>query len=162
MAMNPPPVTDWAMLARMAPLGLSAFDPGRFSADQATAIEAGVADARRQAMQGGFDAAAAEDGWVYPARRIGAFDQDYDLRAAIAVGALAALPASEAMYMRAVGDLPGGLHDGRKAWRLHFPRGGEAPVDSFWSLSLYEATAASSTSPRTTKAATRSGTARRA
>jgi len=41
---------------------------------------------------------------------------------------------------RAVGEHRG-LYDGAKAWRLHFPADKLIPVDSFWSLSLYEATA---------------------
>ena len=42
--------------------------------------------------------------------------------------------------MRAEGHLSGDLFDGTRAWRLHFPVGQGLPVDSFWSLSLYEAT----------------------
>ena len=42
--------------------------------------------------------------------------------------------------MRAEGEGPDHLYDGTKAWRLHFPAGQPIPVDSFWSLSLYEAT----------------------
>jgi hypothetical protein len=140
MAINPPPVTDWAMLARMAPLGLAAFDPARFSPSEVAAIEAGIAEARMEARNGGLAGGTASDGWVYPASRLGAFEQEYGLRAAIALGALAALPPAEAMYMRSVGDLEGGLHDGSRPWRLHFPRNAPLPVDSFWSLSLYEAT----------------------
>lgn len=139
MAINPPPVTDWAVLELMAPLGLATFDPARFSPSEAAAIEAGVAEARLAARGGGLGGAAI-DGWMYPTSRLGVFEQDYDLRAVIALGALAALPPVEAMYMRSVGDLPGALHDGRKAWRLHFPKTAPLPVDSFWSLSLYEAT----------------------
>jgi hypothetical protein len=44
------------------------------------------------------------------------------------------------MYLQGEGPEPGKLFDGRKSWRLHFPAGGHLPVDSFWSLSLYEAT----------------------
>jgi hypothetical protein len=58
----------------------------------------------------------------------------------VALSGLAALPPAEAMYMRAQGDLRGDLFDGAKAWRLHFPPGGHLPDNSFWSLSLYEAT----------------------
>ena len=42
--------------------------------------------------------------------------------------------------MRARGDQPRGLYDGLKAYRLHFPADRLPPVNSFWSLSLYEAT----------------------
>ena len=43
--------------------------------------------------------------------------------------------------MRAEAPGGGGLFDGTKAWRLHFPADQPLPVKSFWSLSLYEATA---------------------
>lgn len=42
--------------------------------------------------------------------------------------------------MRARGDQPRALYDGLKAYRLHFPADRLPPVNSFWSLSLYEAT----------------------
>jgi hypothetical protein len=140
LAENPPPVTDEAMLAIMAPLRLADFDPARFSPAEVAAIEAGVqlakADSRRSGLRGpGFI-----DGWTYPYARLGDFGQEYGYRAAVALGGLAALPPEEAMYMRAKGDLPRAMFDGRFNWRLRFPAGGHLPVNSFWSLSLYEGT----------------------
>jgi hypothetical protein len=44
------------------------------------------------------------------------------------------------MYMRACAPDGRALFDGTKAWRLHFPADRPLPVNSFWSLSLYEAT----------------------
>ena len=140
MRLNPPQFTDRAMLATMAPLGLDAFDPGRFSAEEVAAIEAGVTEARAAARKGGLSGAGFTEGWSYPSARLGDFGQDYGLRASVAVSGLAALPPAEAMYMRAEGDLRGALFDGAKAWRLHFPAERLLPVNSFWSLSLYEAT----------------------
>jgi len=141
MAANPPPATDRAILRRMAPLGLmGGFDPGRFSPAQAAEIEAGVGEARQAARRGGLGGVDFVQGWSYPSPRLGDFDQDYGLRASVALGGLAALPPAEAMYMRAEGNLPGHLFDGAKTWRLSFPADGRLPVDAFWSLSLYEAT----------------------
>jgi len=56
----------------------------------------------------------------------------------VALSGLAALPPEEAIYLRPVG--PDGrtvFHDG--AYQLHLP--GPLPVDGFWSLTMYEATA---------------------
>lgn len=141
MATNPPPLTDLAVLRRMAPLGLGRgrFDPDRFSARQAAAIEAGVAEAQQIVRRGGLGGAGFIDGWSYPRSDLGDFGQNYVYRAAVAVAGLAALPPVEAMYMRAQGQSRG-LFDGTASWRLHFPAGQLPPVDSFWSLSLYEAT----------------------
>ena len=140
MADNPPQVMDRAVLAAVAPLGLADFDPGRFSTEEVEAIEAGVADARKEARKGGLGGMGFTEGWSYPNARLGDFGQDYLYRASVALSGLAALPPVEAMYMRAEGDLPRGLFDGAASWRLHFPADRLLPVNSFWSLSLYEAT----------------------
>ena len=141
LAANPPPATDLALLRRIAPLGLAdGFDPGRFSPAEAAEIEAGLAEGRA-AVRGGGGLAGTPfvEGWSYPAPRLGDFGQDYLLRGTVALGGLAALPPEEAMYMQAEGPSPRKLFDGTRAWRLHFPAGRLPPVDSFWSLSLYEA-----------------------
>lgn len=141
MAENPPPATDEAMLRVMAPLGLEAFDPARFAPSEVEAIEAGVKQARADSRRSGLRGPGFIDGWTYPYGRLGDFGQEYAYRAAVALGGLAALPPEEAMYMRAAGDLPKALFDGRSDWRLSFPPGQGLPVNSFWSLTLYEATA---------------------
>ena len=140
MADNPPPATDGAILKVMAPLRLEAFDPRRFSPAEAEAIEAGVVQARADARRSGLRGPGFIDGWTYPYARLGVFAQEYAYRASVAIGGLAALPPEEAMYMRAKGDLPRALFDGQANWRLHFPADRLLPVNSFWSLTLYEAT----------------------
>ena len=141
MAANPPPLTDLKILREMAPLGLpEGFHPERFSAAQIAEIEAGIADGRAAVRTGGLGGADYLEGWSYPSARLGDFDQDYLYRGAVALSGLAALPPAEAVYMRAEGPERGGLFDGTRAWRLHFPADAHLPVNSFWSLSLYEAT----------------------
>lgn len=141
LAANPPPLTDQALLRRIAPLGLlDGFQPDRFSPDEVAEIEAGVEAARKAARKGGLGGQSFVGGWSYPSARLGDFGQDYQLRASVALSGLAALPPAEAMYMRAEGPERGALFDGRRRWRLRFPAHAPLPVDSFWSLSLYEAT----------------------
>ena len=141
MVANPPPVTDLGLLRRIAPLGLGAgaFDASRFDAEQAAAITAGIGEARGLIRGRGVGAAQWIDGWSYPRSDLGDFGQSYGYRAAVALAGLAALPPVEAMYMRGQGER-GGLYDGMRAWRLHFAADRLPAVDSFWSLSLYEAT----------------------
>jgi hypothetical protein len=142
MDANPPPVTDLALLRSIAPLGLvEGFDAARFSDAEVAEIEAGVAEGRKAVRSGGgLSGTEFIQGWSYPSPRLGDFEQDYLLRGAVALGGLAALPPSEAMYMQAEGPLPRKLFDGTRSWRLHFPADAHLPVNSFWSLSLYEAT----------------------
>lgn len=141
LALDPPPVTDRALLRRIAPLGLGEgrFDAAAFSAEEEAAIAAGVAEAQGLLRRAGGLAANGTEGWSYPDPTLGDFGQSYIYRAAVAVAGLAALPPAEAMYMRAIGEA-GPLFDGNRDWVLHFPPDRLIPVDSFWSLSLYEAT----------------------
>jgi len=141
MALNPPPVTDLALLRRIAPLGIGkgGFNAAQFSAAQVAAIEEGITLARKSIRGSGIAKAKVIDGWSYPSYELGDFAQAYGYRAAVALGGLAALPVVEAMYMNARGD-NGALFDGTKNWQLHFASDQLIPVDSFWSLSLYEAT----------------------
>jgi hypothetical protein len=125
-----------------APLGLTpggAFDPKRFGPDAVAEIEAGVAEAR-QALKGMTPGAVVE-GWSYPRSTLGFYNQDYLFRAGVALSGLAALPPAEAMYLQPALSQGGRMLDGPGPWRLHFPAGRLPPVDAFWSLTMYEATA---------------------
>ncbi len=141
MAFNPPPLTDLALLRSVAVLNLSHFDAARFDADERGAIEAGVTEAQRLVLQGGGSGYSLVNGWAYPGADLGAFGQNYPFRARIAVSALAALPPVEAMYLRAIGEGNAGCFDGQRRYRLRFAAGALPPAQSFWSLTLYDATA---------------------
>jgi hypothetical protein len=69
---------------------------------------------------------------------VGNFGTDYELRAQVAVTGLAALPPDEATYIR-LAPPPGGF-DGARPARLHFDAGNLPPVESFWSLTMYQPT----------------------
>ena len=139
MAADPPAVTDQKLIRRIEAFGFGrGFDATRYSAAEIADIEAGVSEARARAASAGMGGGFIE-GWSYPYAQLGDFDQDYDYRAAVAVAGLAALPVVEAMYMLAEGE-SGGCYDGAASWRLHFAADRMLPVNSFWSLSLYEAT----------------------
>lgn len=102
------------------------------------AAEEGV-NAARVAIERVVDDAEAVGGWIYPRPSIGNFGADYLYRASIATWGLGALPASEAMYMRASGMQANATFDGSRSYRLLFPAGSAPPVEAFWSISLYEA-----------------------
>ncbi|MEO8115352.1 MAG: DUF1214 domain-containing protein, partial [Phenylobacterium sp.] len=137
---NPPPATDGAGFARMAPLGLGprgGFDPKRFDAAAAKEIEAGLADAR--AALRGVTPGPVVQGWGYPRANLGYFGQDYLFRAAVSLAGLAALTPAEAMYLHPAGDR-GRMFTGAGPYRLSFPPGQLPAVNGFWSLTMYEAT----------------------
>lgn len=138
---NPPPATDLAAFRSFAPLGLrpgATFDAARFSASDTAQIEAGIADA--VTLLRTTRSARVVDGWTHGKPTLGNFGQDYLYRAQIAVGGLAALPPEEAMYFRAVPASGGPAFSGAVGHCLHFDAGQLPPVESFWSLTMYELT----------------------
>lgn len=138
-----PPVTDRRLLEQIAPLHVGPdqnFDAQSFAGDQVSEIAAGVTAARRELANTAGSLGMDRGAWTYPDEHIGSYGQNYQYRAEIALSYLAALPREEAMYMQARGSEPNGLFDGAQDYVLHFPAGELPPVDSFWSLSLYEAT----------------------
>jgi hypothetical protein len=140
LAADPPPATDRALFARIAPLGLTpagGFDPSRFDAAGRAEVEAGVAEAR-QALRS-TPVGTPVQGWTYPPTNLGLYGQDYPFRAAVALGGLAALPLAEATYPHPAGE-QGRMFLGPGPYRLRFAKGGLPPVDGFWSLTMYQAT----------------------
>lgn len=137
-----PPVTDGRMLEEIAPLNIGPdqdFDPEAFNPEEAEAISAGVEAAKDYLVKIQGSRGKVIQGWTYPHHRNGDFGEHYGLRAVVAVGGLGALPEEEAVYMRADGDQPEGLFDGNSDYVLHFDADRMPPLDSFWSLTLYEA-----------------------
>ncbi len=135
LAENPPPADDAVMLARIARVGIA---PLTRAPDRSTTADwdkdlplaqkllATAVSRPRHLIQG----------WNYLPADIGNFGTDYDVRAAVALLGLMALPPEEAMYTNGIKDAQGKAFDGAHRYRLHLPPGG-VPADAFWSLSLY-------------------------
>jgi hypothetical protein len=79
------------------------------------------------------------DGWSYQPPGIGDFGDNDQLRAAVALGGIAALGEEEAMYFHANFEASGERLNGANAYRWRVPAGG-VPVDAFWSLTMYTVT----------------------
>jgi len=133
----PPSAADQAAISRMAPLGLSRFDPARFSPDEGAAIERGL-DLGRARIQGEIAVIRERaDGWTTPALTQGDFRRNYLHRARVSISGLCALPRDEAIYF--IGSRFGGDPlSGDRPMRWHMPAGALPPVDGFWSLTMYE------------------------
>jgi hypothetical protein len=141
LAENPPLAADALLMARIAPLGLGSgrFDPAGFTGGDAADIAAGVADARAL-LRTPLAKPRTLGAWGLEAPDTGAFGTDYETRARVALGGLAALPLTETMYLSAINPDGGRRFTGDGPWRVSFPAGGTPPVDAFWSLTMYEAT----------------------
>jgi hypothetical protein len=136
LAADPPPtkagLAGFAALKARAPT----FDPAALGADAAI-VDAGVTKAKAL-MAAASAHSPFEQGWQYPKPDLGNFGDDIAYRAMVAVAAIAALVPEEAMYLRAQGE-DGALFHGEGLYRLSLPAA--LPVDGFWSLTMYEATA---------------------
>ena len=140
LASDPPRPEDLALFRKCAGLGLDpkgAFDPKRFDTAAIAQIQAGVAQAS-MGLIGFTKRMVFTQGWSYPRSNLGDYGQDYGFRALIALAGLAALPVTEAMYLRAQGD-DGAVFSGDGLYHLAVPA--KLPLDGFWSLTMYEATA---------------------
>jgi hypothetical protein len=87
-------------------------------------------------LRGGLAIGEPVNGWTYPPLNMAQYGEDDDLRAAVALGGLAALPRAEAVYLTARSDGEGKPLTGDKSWRLKIPPG--LPVGAFWSLTMYQ------------------------
>jgi hypothetical protein len=76
------------------------------------------------------------DGWSRSPPGIGTAAADDRIRAGVALGGLAALPVSEAVYWTATEDRDGQPLDGARRYRLTIPA--DVPARAFWSVSMYE------------------------
>jgi len=136
LAADPPPteagLAGFAALKARAP----SFDPAALGTDAAI-VDAGVAKAKALLANASAHSQF-EQGWQYPKANLGNFGNDIVYRAIVAVAAIAALVPEEALYLRAQGE-EGILFHGDGLYRLSLPAA--LPVDAFWSLTMYEATA---------------------
>lgn len=92
-------------------------------------------------LRAAFTAAVRQvNGWAASTGEVGAFGDNDELRAAVALSGLAALPRDEAMYFSSVHDDRGEPLDPARRYRIRIPAGG-IPVDGFWSITMYAAEA---------------------
>jgi hypothetical protein len=97
------------------------------------------ASARTRLTPAFRDGGGVVNGWAVPPRELGEFGENDRLRAAVALGGIAALGRAEAMYFSSVSDSEGRELDGAGAYTLRVPA--RIPVEAFWSLTMYQAEA---------------------
>ncbi len=133
---NPPPAADHAALKRLAAVGVGP-DAGALTAAQKALWAKHFAEAQKTLLTDIRSFGKPSDGWTYLPSDVGNFGTDYATRAAIAVTGLWVNIPAEAVYTFAATDTKGDKLVGAKSYRLRLPAGAP-PVDSFWSLSIYE------------------------
>jgi hypothetical protein len=143
MGRNPAPAHHAPLLAAWAPLGLRPGTPGVWSAlspavQQAWAHATGPA--HEAVRTGSAKGRRHMQGWVASAPDMGCFGDNFTLRASVAMGGLAALEPTEAMYFVRFTDDDQAPLLGQHRYRLRVPAT-DIPTDSFWSFTLYEPTA---------------------
>jgi hypothetical protein len=130
------------LMARFAKIGVGAgktFDASKLSPEMKTAIEAGMADAWTDYanFKKRFDAQEVTAGDMQGSRAL--LKNNYLYRFAAAVLGIYGNSKQEAMYPSYTVDSDGQLLDGTgKGYTLRFAPGELPPVNSFWSLTMYE------------------------
>jgi hypothetical protein len=142
VATNPPHLTDFDVLARIAKLGIApgaTFDAGRLSAAELEELEAGIADAKAMIADAVRLFAKPANGWMLNTDTMGVYGNLYLKRAAIARAGLGANPAEDAVYPLLAVDADGAPTDGDRDYVIHFDADALPPVDAFWSITMYDA-----------------------
>ena len=141
LALNPPHLTDFSVLARIAHLGIEAgqpFDATRFTAEQQADIEAGWAAALHDMMTSRPKLGTTVNGWSI-STTIGVYGNAYLPRATLAMVGLGANPAEDAIYPQLTADVDGDPITGEQDYVLHFDAGQLPPAAAFWSVTAYDA-----------------------
>jgi hypothetical protein len=142
LAVNPPHLTDFSVLARIAHLGLvpgKEFDAGRFDAAQLSEIEAGARTAREAILAALPTLGTQVNGWTTFTDTMGVYGNYYFKRAVVAAVGLGANPAEDAIYPVLMADADGEPLSGEHDYRIHFDADQLPPVHAFWSITMYDA-----------------------
>ena len=78
-----------------------------------------------------------ENGWVIWRGIIGEYGTNYQVRAGVAMRALAALAPKEAAYPSASVDVNGEVLTGQNQYKIQFKKGQTPPAHAFWSITMY-------------------------
>jgi hypothetical protein len=140
LAGAPMPPDEAGLQAAFAKVGIRADDgsagPGATPAQRRAmqrALTAGP-DMLRNAAPGRV-----QGGWSAPIPIGDSFGDDWWQRAVVALKYIGVLTSAEAIYPMADVDAAGRMLTGAHRYMIRFAAGGEPPVDSFWSLTIYDA-----------------------
>jgi hypothetical protein len=141
MKTNPPSPLDAPVLIKCAAIGLvpgQDFDPGKLAPDMVKELDAAIQAAQEKITARARQLGTVENGWVVMRRKVGAYDQDYLQRAAVASYGLGANLPADALHPNTGVDSDGQPLTGANRYVLHFAKGKTPPVNAFWSLTVYD------------------------
>jgi hypothetical protein len=139
LAVHPPHLTDWSLVARMARIGLV---PGAGFGDLDPAVQKALVD-----VPAGAQAVMAQalprlanvvNGWQVNIDTMGVYGNSYVKRAIVAMVGLGANAAEDALYPLLQTDAAGQRMRGELDYVIHFEADGLPPVDAFWSVTMYD------------------------
>jgi hypothetical protein len=141
MSVDPPHVTDQAIVAQMKQMGLQPGKSLNFDA-----LEPAVKDVLEQAPAEGLNAMKAKgptlarvvNGWQMNTDTMGVYGNYYLKRAIVAMVGLGANQPEDAVYPLNVADSDGTPLTGDNNYVLHFDKDQVPPVDAFWSVTMYD------------------------
>jgi len=139
LAVHPPHLTDWSLVARTARIGLV---PGAGFGDLDPAVQKALVD-----VPAGAQAVMAQalprlanvvNGWQVNIDTMGVYGNSYVKRAIVAMVGLGANAAEDALYPLLQTDAAGQRMRGELDYVIHFEADGLPPVDAFWSVTMYD------------------------
>lgn len=141
LKVNPPHITDQPIVARMRRIGIAlgkSFDIEKADPIVKGALERAAPDAL-QAMRAKIPTLArVVNGWQMNTDTMGVYGNYYLKRAIVALVGLGANLPEDAVYPLNIGDADGKPLTGANKYVLHFDQNEIAPVDAFWSVTLYD------------------------
>ncbi|MGB2630240.1 MAG: DUF1254 domain-containing protein [Candidatus Omnitrophota bacterium] len=141
MKVNPPHITDQAMLARMRRIGIEAgksFHSGEANPGVRKALENAKTQGLKTMNAKSQTLARIVNGWQISTDTMGVYGNYYLKRAIIAMVGLGANPPEDAIYPMTEVDSEGKPLTGANDYVLHFDKKDLPPVNAFWSVTLYD------------------------
>ncbi len=142
MKMNPPHLTDWSTIARLARIGIvpsESFNLASLDPAVQAAVEQGAADGAQAMKEKSPTLARVVNGWQINTDTMGVYGNYYLKRAIIAQALLGANQPEDAVYPFNVADAQGKPAMGGSNYVMHFAKDQLPPVYGFWSLTMYDA-----------------------
>jgi hypothetical protein len=141
LKLNPPHVTDWSQVARLARLGIvpgKSFDYKGASPAVKAAIDRAPSIALAHLKEKLPTLARIANGWQMNTDTMGVYGNYYLKRAIVAMVGLGANQPEDAIYPLNVGDSEGRPLEGNQRYVLHFEKSELPPVEAFWSITMYD------------------------